>query len=116
MADGIFCSVLRCELAIFCPIRIKENDPKPTCIDGVNHDVMKLLCNSKRKDHTSIELMLEKLDWLSLNQLACEIRLIEVWKALNKDDHCLSNLFEKAATNEGITRSADKNRLKNHFK
>ena len=119
VANGIFCSVLRCELAIFCPIRIKENDPKPTCIDGVKvlyHDFMRLLCNSKRKDHTSIESMIEKLDWLSLNQLACEIRLIEVWKALNRDDHCLNKLFEKAATNEGITRSAGTNKLKNHFK
>ena len=30
IADGIFCSVLRYELAIFCPIRIKQNDPHPT--------------------------------------------------------------------------------------
>ena len=74
------------------------------------------LCNSKRKDHTSIESMLEKLDWLSLNQLTCEIRLIEVWKALNMEDHCLNNLFEKAITNEGRTRSAGTNKLKNKFK
>ena len=74
VADGIFCSVLRYELAIFCPIRTQENDPKPKCIEGIKvlyHDTMRLLCNSKRKSHTSIESMLEKLGWLSLNQLSC---------------------------------------------
>ena len=95
-ADGIFCSVLRYELAIFCPIRILENDPHPTCIDGIKviyHDVLRLLCNSKRKNHTSIESMLEQLGWLSLNQLASEIRLLEVWKGLNQDNYCLNDLF-----------------------
>ena len=119
VANGIFCSILRYELAIFCPIRIQNSDPNPTAIDGIKviyHDLLRLLCNSRRKNHTSIESMLEKLGWLSLNQLACEIRLIEVWKALNNEDHCLSNFFEKATTNEGRTRSAGTNKLKNHFK
>ena len=62
--------------------------------------------------------MLEKLGWLSINQLASEIRLIEVWKALNQENHCLKmkNLFEKATANEGITRSAGLNKLKISFK
>ena len=60
--------------------------------------------------------MLEKLGWLSINQLASEIRLIEVWKALNQEIHCLKNLFEKATANEGITRSAGLNKLKISFK
>ena len=58
VADAIFCSIIRYELAIFCPIRISERDPNPTCIDGIKviyHDLLRLLCSSKRKDHTSIE-------------------------------------------------------------
>ena len=47
--------------------------------------------------------MLEKLGWLSINQLSCEIRLIEAWKALNHENHCLQGLFEKAHTDKGIT-------------
>ena len=54
--------------------------------------------------------MLEKLGWLSINQLACEVRLIEVWKTLNQEDHCLNSMFVKAACNEGITRSAGLNK------
>ena len=39
--------------------------------------------------------MLDKLGWLSLNQISCEVRLIEVWKSLNLENYCLNNLFEK---------------------
>ena len=119
IADGIFCSVLRYELAIFCPIRIKESDPNPTNIDGIKviyHDVLRLLCNSKRKDHTPIETMLKQLGWLSINQLASEIRLFEVWKGLHQEDYCLNDLFEKSESNNGITRSAGLNKLKTVFK
>ena len=119
VADGIFCSVLRYELAIFCPIRISQNDPKPSCIQGIRvayHNLLRLLCYTKRNSHTSIESMLEKLSWLSINQLSCEVRLIEVWKALNQENHCLNSLFVKAETNQGITRSAGMNKLKFCFK
>ena len=60
--------------------------------------------------------MLEKLEWLSINQLSCEIRLIEAWKALNHENHCLQGLFEKAHADKGITRSAGLNKLKSCFK
>ena len=80
------------------------------------HNLLRLLCYTKRNSHTSIESMLEKLGWLSINQLSCEIRLIEVWKALNQENHCLSSLFEKSQNNQGITRSAGLNKLKTNFK
>ena len=119
VADAIFCSILRYELAIFCPIRLHTNDPNPTSIEGIKvryHDLLRFLCNTRRSKHTSIESMLEKLGWLSINQLSCEIRLIEVWKALNQENNCLSHFFEKATTNQGITRSAGLNKLKPYFK
>ena len=60
--------------------------------------------------------MLDQLGWLSLNQLASEIRLVEVWKGLNIENYCLNNLFEKAESNQGRTRSAGLNKLKTCFK
>ena len=119
VADAIFCSVLRYELAIFCPIQILETDPRPSNIQGIRvayHNLLRLLCYTKRNSHTTIESMLEKLGWLSLNQLSCEIRLIEAWKAVNNENHCLKSFFEKAHTNQGITRSAGLNKLKSCFK
>ena len=60
--------------------------------------------------------MLEKLGWLSLNQLACEVRLVETWKALNVDNYCLKDIFEKVEVRGINTRSSNKIRLKSHFK
>ena len=60
--------------------------------------------------------MLEQLGWLSLNQLSAEIRLFEVWKGLNKENYCMNELFEKAESNRGITRSAGLNKLKTVFR
>ena len=119
VADAIFCSVLRYDLAIFCPIQILQTDPKPSCIQGIRvayHNLLRLLCCTKRDSHTSIESMLGKLGWLSINQLSCEIRLIEVWKALNDKNHCHNGLFEMAPSNQGRTRSAGLNKLKSCFK
>ena len=52
--------------------------------------------------------MLSKLGWLSINQLVAEVRLVEVWKALNTKN-TLSNLFEKV---EGTTRASQNNKIK----
>ena len=58
--------------------------------------------------------MLDHVGWLSLNQMSCEIRLIEVWKSLNIDNYCLSELFEKVKSNRA-TRTQNKIRLKTGF-
>ena len=80
------------------------------------NDVLRLLCNTKRKQHTSIESMLEQVGWLSINQLACEVRLIEAWKALNQDDYCLKTIFEKVPERGIGTRSSNQIRLKTSLK
>ena len=118
VADGIFNSLLRYGLGIFCPIRTKEADPIPSSINGIRvqfNNLLRLLCNSKRNQHTSINSMLKKLGWLSVNQMACEVRLIETWKALHVEDYCLRDIFEKVQATRD-TRSANKVRLKTSFK
>ena len=119
IADGIFCSTLRYGIAIYCPIRLLETDPNPTNINNIKviyHDVLRLLCNSRRDKHTSIQSMLNQLGWLSLNQMSCETRLIEVWKSLNIENYCLKDLFERAESGQINVRNSDKNRLKSNFK
>ena len=118
VADGIFNSHIRYGLGIFCPIRTKEKDPIPSSINSIRvqfNNVLRLLCNSKKTQHTSIKSMLEKLGWLSINQLACEVRLMETWKALYLEDYCLNNIFERVQ-NTRATRSSNKIRLKTFFK
>ena len=119
LADGIVVSILRYGLGIYCPVRILETDPELTCINSIKviyNDVLRLLCNTQRNKHTSIKSMLQKLGWLSLNQMSAEVRLIEVWKALNKEDYCLENLFQRVESEQVNVRSSGKNRIKCAFK
>ena len=60
--------------------------------------------------------MLEKLGWLSLNQMCAEVRLIEVWKSLNLENYCLEDMFEKADSARINVRNSSRNRLKSSFK
>ena len=102
-----------------CPIRMINTDPNPTNINSIKviyHDVQRLLCNSRRDKHTSIEHMLKQLGWLSLNQMSCETRLLEVWKSLNIENYCLKDIFERADSAQVNVRNTSKNRLKSHFK
>ena len=62
-----------------------------------------------------IEEMLQETGWLSINQLSCEIRLIEVWKSLNFENYCLKDVFEKVHSVQQ-TRNSNKIRLKSGFK
>ena len=119
VADGIFNSIIRYGLGIFCPIRTHASDPNPSSINGIRvrfNDLLRLLCNTRRSKHTSIESMLKQLGWLSINQLACEVRLVEVWKALNEQDYCQKELFERVQPGKVKTRSAQQIRLKTNFR
>ena len=119
VSDGIFMSVLRYGLGIYCPIRVEESDPHHTNIEGIKvvfNNMLRLLCGSKRSEHTSVKSMLEKLGWLSINQLAAEVRLIEVWKAIHLSDYSLSHVFSKFESATLPTRSLQKNCLKNNLK
>ena len=60
--------------------------------------------------------MLDKIGWLSINQLACQVRLVETWKALHVENYCLNEVFERIDNGSINTRSSNKIRLKSHFK
>ena len=96
-------SILRYALGLFCPIRIKPNDPTNSSINEIKviyNDLLRLLCNSRRDNRKPTKEMLDQVGWLSLNQMSCEIRLIEVWKSLNIDNYCLKELFVKVGSNK----------------
>ena len=59
--------------------------------------------------------MLEKTGWLSINQLACEVGLLEVWKSMYKKDYCLTEIFEKVEGKPSL-RSSNQIKLKTNFR
>ena len=97
VADGIFMSQVRYGLPLYCPVKIKDDDPSPGCIDKINvafNDCLRLLTGNQRSDHASIQSMLKELDWLSLNQLSAETRLVQAWQTAHVDDYCLQDTLK----------------------
>ena len=100
IADGIFMSILRYGLPIYCPLRMKEEDPHHSSIDKIKvvfNDCLRLLTNNKRNDRVIIKDMLRELGWISINQLCAETRLLEAWKTtltyLIQDTAICRNIF-----------------------
>ena len=75
------------------------------------NDICVQVFAKKGENRKPVKEMLEELGWLSLNQMSCEVRLIEVWKSLNVENYCLKDLFERANS-----RNTDRIRLKSGFK
>ena len=110
VAEGIFMSKLRYGLAVFWPVRTKIDDPHSPAVKGIKvvfNRMLRILCGTVKQDRVSVKRMLEQLGWLSINQVAAEIRLTEVRKALNLNNG-LTDLFEKV---QGSTRAATQNRI-----
>ena len=110
MADGIFMSQVRYGLPLYCPVKIKEEDPTPGCIDKLTvafNDCLRLITGNTRQDHTSIKNMLEELGWLSLNQLSAETRLIQAWNTAHVEDYCLQDTLTKRRKGSYSTRGSE---------
>ena len=116
VADGIFMSILRYGLPVFCPVRIREEEPKHNSIDKIRvvfNDCLRLLTNHKRKEHVKIEDMLTQLGWLSINQLCAETRLIEAWKSEHLENYCIGDmLIRKEKSSHMKTRSNNQTTFK----
>ena len=90
-------SILRYGLPLYCPVRTTEEDPVPGALERIRvvfNDCIRLLTNNSRRDHARINDMLTQLDWLSINQLSAETRLIEAWKTAEIDDYCLTDILK----------------------
>ena len=51
--------------------------------------------------------MLEELDWLSLNQLSAETRLIQAWNTAHVEDYCLQDTLTKRRKGSYSTRGSE---------
>ena len=52
--------------------------------------MLRAINNSKIADRVSVTSMLTKFNLLSVNQLAAQIKLTEVWKSVNIKDYAIS--------------------------
>ena len=115
VACGIFLSVIRYWLPLYCPLRLKEEDPNPGIIKELKvvfNDCLRLLTSKRREDHASIKSMLEELNWCSINQLSGETRLLEAWKTVHLEKYCMKDVLSIKKKSEYMsTRSNDTDML-----
>ena len=52
--------------------------------------MLRAINGTRIKDRVSIKVMLDKFNLLSVNQLAAQIKLTEVWKAANVEVYAIS--------------------------
>ena len=88
MVHSLWISKLRYGLQLCLKVRLTEADTKSSiskALQKTQNRMLRAISGAKVKDHVSIKSMLEKHNLLSVNQLAAKIKLMEVWKMLNKE-------------------------------
>ena len=86
-------SKLRYGLQLCTNVRTVDTERKNANMKSLQiaqNKLMRLLINAKYNDRTETEVLLEKTDLLSVNQLAASIKLIEVWKGIHVENYPIS--------------------------
>ena len=86
VAEGIWCSKLRYGLQLYAKVRTNMLDPiNPNMnkLQVAQNKLARVLDNVKLTDRRPIKTLLENQKMLSVNQTAAQIKLTEIWKAIN---------------------------------
>ena len=90
IVQSLWFSKLRYGIALFANTRTKAEDPI-TCnmreLQCAQNRLLRLLEGCRIKDRISTESLLKKYKLPSVNQVACEVKLMEVWKSINVEDY-----------------------------
>ena len=86
LANGLVFAHVRYAIAVFMSgmIRVAPNDPKNTHLNTLQvkqNDCMRIILNKKRSDKVPNEMLLNKTSMKSINHMAAEAMLLELWKA-----------------------------------
>ena len=109
IVDGLFTSKLRYGLQLYGKVRTKESDPECNdfkAIQLIQNKLLRSLNGSKIKDMIPTSSLLSKYSMLSVNQLNAQIKLVEIWKALNVDDYPLT-VVKQTKDNSRVNTRAD---------
>ena len=113
LVDGLFTSKIRYGLQLTGRARMTNEDPECAAfkaIQTIQNNLMRTLNGTKTRDKISIKSLLKKFGMLSVNQINASIKLLEIWKALNDNQHPLK-IKRQAANEEGaLTRAAQRSR------
>ena len=96
-------------MQLYGKVRSKDSDPECEdfkSIQLIQNKLMRSLNGTKVKDRISISSLLEKLGMLSVNQLNAQVKLVEIWKAINVDNYPLK-IEQQTRNDERASTRAD---------
>ena len=109
LVDGLFTSKIRYGLQLYGRVRVSEQDPENTelkSIQLVQNKLLRTLNGTRVKDKISTMPLLKNFNMLALNQLNAQMKLLEMWKAINVDKYPLQ-LKQQNTDHCGATTRAD---------
>ena len=83
IVHSLWVSKLRYGLQLCTKVFLPEDERKAASLQLTQNRLLRALNNTRIKDKVSIKSMLAKFNLLSVNQLAAQIKLLEVWKSIN---------------------------------
>ena len=92
VADSIFTSKIRYGLQLMGRIRWNEQETihgDLLAIQKIQNKMVRLLNGKSLADKISTKTLLKKLKMLSVNQINAQIKITEVWKAMNDSSNPL---------------------------
>ena len=90
IVHSLWMSKLRYGLQLCTRVTTKNEDRKTASMKALQltqNRMLRVINGSRIKDMISIESMLSKFNLLSVNQLAAQIKITEVWKSINIDNY-----------------------------
>ena len=110
MVDGIFISKVWYGIQLLRKVRLNDQDPECgdlNAIQMVMNKLLRTLNGSTVVDRISTKCLLEKFGISSVNQINAQIKLLEMWKALNVKDYPLLIKQQEPHAGGVVTRASD---------
>ena len=119
IADGIFMSKIRYGLQLLGKVRLAKEDPSNEVLSAIQlsqNKLVRLLNGKTLKDKISTEVLLTNIGMASVNQIHCQIKLLEIWKAVNIENNPIKVTSATSCIDSAKTRSGGNERLVEHGK
>ena len=101
------------ELQLLGRVRLTNEDPECASLKSIQiiqNNLMRTLNRTKVKEKISIRSLLLKFNMLSVNQINASIKLLEIWKSLNEEQHPLKIIQQSKPMEGASTRASVRGR------
>ena len=114
VVDSIWNSKLRYGLQLYAKVRTSNECPTNSVMENLQKTQNKLvrtLENVRLMERNKTSDMLTKHKMLSVNQLQAQVKLTELWKAVNSENNPLKFTYQTPAENGRVTRAVSYKKL-----